>query len=1226
MDMHLIVPASSLVIQVASIFVTVRLWHHTRKLVLSLVLFLIVSLMAFRRAISLLRFITEGETRIDMTAELIAVIISCLILFAIIYIVRLVARERASQDALVSAEARYRTLFNQSPDGVLLMDSHGAIVEFNEATCRQLGYTREEFRNLRIEDLDPHQSPDEIRASFAEVARGGNAEFEVKHRTKSGELRNVLVITQTVFLGGQRFYHTIWRDVTERKRTEELLIQNQERLKLAIAANRQGWYELALKTGEIIVSDEYARILGYEPEEFRTSLQDWIGALHPDDRSSVKKVLQEATATGGIRVMEFRRTTRTGDLKWIRATGKVVEADTENKPIRVIGTLTDISEQKQAEQALAESEESYRHLFDSATDGIFILDLDGNFIDANKTAYERLGYAREEFLALHIRQLDQPDFSQLVNERIRQIREHGAAVFESVHLRKDGSAMPVEVNSRLLMHRGRHVLFSVIRDITERKRAEEALRESERRYRTLFDQSPDGILLLTMDGRILEFNESAHRDLGYTREEFSLLNVSDLDAFEESEDIQARMNRMLHDRKTSFYVKHKTNQGELRDVHVIVHIIDLAGGPVGFAIWHDITDIKKMRDALFVSESRLRLFVEHAPAALAMFDREMRYLAVSKRWLTFYGLAESGIIGRSHYDIFPALPEHWKAAQRRGLAGEVVQNEADAFTGADGTIQWIKWELRPWYDAEGAVGGIVVFTEDITDRKAAEEKIRESEQFIRGILDTVDEGFIVIDREFRIITANKAYCEQVGAACEDILGKHCYEVSHQETGPCFEGGEECAPRQVFETGKPYSALHKHRDAKGMTMYVETKGFPIRDRSGNVVSVIETVNNITEKHLLEEERLKTQKLESIGTLAGGIAHDFNNLLQGIFGYLSMAKMTLGQKEKAQAMLEQAEKALHQSVNLTTQLLTFSKGGKPIMKTIAVMPVIENAVKFALSGSRSTYELAGAADLWQVEADGGQLGQVIQNIVLNADQAMPLGGKVVISARNLPASDRSIPQELNGRDVVLISIQDTGVGISEQYLSKIFDPYFTTKEKGSGLGLATTYSIVKNHGGAIRVQSVVDRGTTFFLYLPASQKSSAELNGPKMRSGRRTGRILVMDDEEVVRLVAAEMLSALGHEAVFAETGEAAVDAYRSARDADKPFDAVILDLTIRGGMGGAETLHALRGIDAQVKGVVSSGYSDDAIAAGYREQGFKAFLKKPYNFDELQDVLDKLLAR
>jgi PAS domain S-box-containing protein len=1224
MDMHLIVPACALAVQVVSVFFTIRLWRHTGNRTIATLLFFIVSLMAFRRAISLLRFFTDGEMRVDLAAESTAVTVSCLILFSIIYIERLVSRERAGQEALVSAETRYRTLFNQSPDGVLLIDAQGTIVDFNDETCRQLGYMREEFRNLRIADLDAVESPEQIKTRFEKVAREGKAEFEVKHKTKSGEVRDVLVITQTLYLGGQMFHHTIWRDITERKRTEERLIRSEERLRLAIAANRQGWYDLNMETGEITASEEYARILGYEPEEFSTNLRDWMKELHPEDRAVVVKSLQQATETGEVRVLEFRRRTKTGELKWLHSTGKVVGFDAEQKPVRLIGTLTDISEQKQAERALAESEANYRNLFDSSTDGIFILSLDGNFIDANRTAYERLGYTREEFLALNISRLDHPDYSKDVPERIRQIRERGVAVFESGHLRKDGSTMPVEVNSRILEYKGRQVFFSVVRDIAERKRAEEALRESERRYRTLFDQSPDGILLLGMDGKILEFNASAHRDLGYTREEFAQLRVSDLDPFEGPEEVQARMQSMLRDGKASFYVKHRTKAGALRDVHVIVHIIELSGNPVGHAIWHDITDIKKMRDALEEKTAEQNAILENAVVGIA-FLKDRRFIWINPKMEQMFGYQRDEVSGLTTQMLYPSYEEYEQFGTDAYplLAKGETSSVERRMRRKDGSVFWCS--LSGKSVATDSLGqGSIWILQDVTERKQAEEALKQSEQFIRGILDTVDEGFIVIDREYRILTANKAYCEQAGADCDSIIGKSCYEVSHLTVRPCFEEGEECAPRRVFDTGKPCSALHKHRDAKGRIMFVETKAFPIRDSSGTVTSVIETINNITEKHLLEEERLKTQKLESIGTLAGGIAHDFNNLLQGIFGYLSMAKMSLGDKEKARTLLEQAEKALHQSVNLTTQLLTFSKGGKPVMRTIALQPVIENAVKFALSGSRSTYELRMAPDLWQVEADEGQLGQVIQNIVLNADQAMPLGGSVVLRAGNLAASDSLLPQELSGRDAVLISIQDSGVGISEQYLSKIFDPYFTTKEKGSGLGLATTYSIVRNHGGLIRVQSAVDAGTTFFLYLPASGKNAEVSANPMMQLRQRTGRVLVLDDEEVIRMVSAEMLGALGHEVAFADKGETAIEAYRAARDENRPFDVVILDLTIRGGMGGAETLQRLLKIDPGVKAVVSSGYSDDAIAAGYQEQGFKAFLKKPYNVDELQKVLDRLL--
>ncbi len=360
------------------------------------------------------------------------------------------------------------------------------------------------------------------------------------------------------------------------------------------------------------------------------------------------------------------------------------------------------------------------------------------------------------------------------------------------------------------------------------------------------------------------------------------------------------------------------------------------------------------------------------------------------------------------------------------------------------------------------------------------------------------------------------------------------------------------------------------------------------------------------------------------LAGGIAHDFNNLLQGVFGYISMAKMMLDQKEKSLTMLEQAEKALHQSVNLTTQLLTFSKGGKPVKTTVFLPPLIENAAKFALSGSRSEYRISFSSDLRQVEADEGQLAQVIQNIVLNADQAMPLGGRVEIAIQNISGSDASLPRSIAGKDQVLITIRDGGVGIPEQYLDKIFDPYFTTKEKGSGLGLATSYSIIKNHGGLIDVRSQVGKGTDFFLYLPASKASGEAPRDAELAVKTATGRILVMDDEEMIRKVASELLSALGHAGAFADKGESALAAYRAARDEGKPFDVVILDLTIRGGMGGVETVKRLLEIDPGVKAVASSGYSDDAVLADYREQGFNAFLKKPYNINDLQQILSDLL--
>ena len=438
--------------------------------------------------------------------------------------------------------------------------------------------------------------------------------------------------------------------------------------------------------------------------------------------------------------------------------------------------------------------------------------------------------------------------------------------------------------------------------------------------------------------------------------------------------------------------------------------------------------------------------------------------------------------------------------------------------GVKGRHLWLETHAVPLRNERNEIVALLGVTRDVTERKKAEETIRQSEAFIRSILDTVDEGFIVVDREYRILTANKAYCGQASRAIDDIVGHRCFEISHGSKSPCHHAGEGCPVQMAFATGRPQTVVHRHLGPDARLVFVETKGFPLRDAAGTVTSVIVTITNITERHLLEEERLKTQKLESIGVLAGGIAHDFNNLLQGVFGYISLARLTFDQRERSLAMLEQAEKALHLSVDLTTQLLTFSKGGKPLKKLTALAPVVENAVKFALSGSRSEFLLDIEPALWRAELDAGQIGQVVQNIVLNADQAMPLGGRVEITVRNVPSGAAGLPQGLETRDYISIRIRDTGIGISEQYLTKIFDPYFTTKEKGSGLGLATSYSIVKNHSGAIDVRSTLGKGSVFTVYLPASAEAPAAAPAPVAATASRgRARVLVMDDEDVVRMV-------------------------------------------------------------------------------------------------------------
>ncbi len=631
--------------------------------------------------------------------------------------------------------------------------------------------------------------------------------------------------------------------------------------------------------------------------------------------------------------------------------------------------------------------------------------------------------------------------------------------------------------------------------------------------------------------------------------------------------------------------------------------------------------------ALQESTHQIQVIADNVPALISYIGSDLHYRFANKLYEKLEDISTTEVVGKHIREV---MGEEYYTAQlekiQTALSGKEVSFEANHLP-KNGKQIILSVHYIPDIDSEGSVTGFYVFAVDITARKHAEESIRQNEEFIRNVLDTVDEGFVVIDPDYRILTANKAYCNQHASNCDDVIGRHCYEISHKLNRPCYEEGEECAVKKAFATGKPYMAMHKHPGSDGQMIYVETKAFPIKDASGKVISTIETINNITEKHLLEEEQLKTQKLESIGLLAGGIAHDFNNLLQGVFGYINMAKMTFDKKDKALDMLEQAEKALHQSVNLTDQLLTFSKGGNPAKKPMSLKLVIEKTVRFALSGSKSDFHFEVDPELWHVNGDAGQLGQVIHNIVLNADQSMPLGGVVNVAARNLTADDSALPSSLAKGSYVELLIKDSGVGIPKQYLDKIFDPYFTTKEKGSGLGLATCYSIIRNHGGQIYVTSEVGKGTVFSLYLPALTEFSTSEEGKRTIPPTAThARVLVMDDEEMIRDLVTQVLSVLGNGVEVAADGESTLAKYKEAAAAGRPFDVVILDLTIRGGMGGLETIRKLVDIDPGVKAIVSSGYSDDNAIANFEEHGFKAFLKKPYNMRELQSVLQAVLSK
>jgi signal transduction histidine kinase/CheY-like chemotaxis protein len=383
-------------------------------------------------------------------------------------------------------------------------------------------------------------------------------------------------------------------------------------------------------------------------------------------------------------------------------------------------------------------------------------------------------------------------------------------------------------------------------------------------------------------------------------------------------------------------------------------------------------------------------------------------------------------------------------------------------------------------------------------------------------------------------------------------------------------------------------------------------------------------DVTEKKKMEAELFRSRNLESVGVLAGGIAHDFNNLLTAILGNISLAKVNLSSGDRIFSNLEKTEKAALQAVNLTQQLLTFSKGGAPIKKATNIRELIQETARFAMRGANVQCQYHLSENLWPIEVDEGQLSQVIQNLTINACQAMPDGGELTIMAANQLLAAHDVPPLPAGR-YVHVSFHDQGVGISKDNLLRIFDPYFTSKDTGSGLGLAIAYSIIKKHDGLITAESELGKGSIFSIYMPATEQHVVAEEAAEEINTSCAAKVLLMDDQEIVLAVATEILQHLDCEVESARDGKEVIELYRRAKAAGKPFDVVIMDLTIPGGMGGKEALEQLRAFDPDVKAIVSSGYANDPIMANFRAYGFQGVVAKPYKIEAMRRILSEVIG-
>jgi len=509
-------------------------------------------------------------------------------------------------------------------------------------------------------------------------------------------------------------------------------------------------------------------------------------------------------------------------------------------------------------------------------------------------------------------------------------------------------------------------------------------------------------------------------------------------------------------------------------------------------------------------------------------------------------------------------------------------------------------------------------------RLGMERQVRRQEQYIKMLSQAMEQNSTMVaiaDSKGDIEYVNGKFSEFTGYSSKEILGRNLRHLHADDAA--FAGFDEIWNR--ISAGKEWRGESTNRKKNGQTYWEAASIAPLFDSEGCISHFVTIREDITKKRKRQDEMDRIQKLESLGVLAGGIAHDFNNILTGILGNISFARNLVNETDQLKVLLDEAERASYRAAQLTRQLLTFARGGKPVKKQVSVRHLVDEALSLALSGSSVQGVVRISQSIHAIEVDAGQIQQAFNNILINAVQAMAEGGTVTVEAENVRL-DQGHELGVEPGSYVRISFADEGRGIPARNQKKIFDPYFSTKPGGSGLGLASTHSIITKHGGHIGVESSPGSGTNFICHLPSTgEVFSGSADTPKdgINPDGAGGAVLVMDDESVVRQVTGNMLQSLGYRVTTCINGEQAIDCFKRAKETAAPYLAVIMDLTVIGGMGGKEAAQHILALDPRAQLVVSSGYFDDPVLADYKEYGFCAVMPKPYKVSDLAELMNSL---
>ncbi|HPA21242.1 MAG TPA: PAS domain S-box protein [Verrucomicrobiae bacterium] len=936
----------------------------------------------------------------------------------------------------------------------------------------------------------------------------------------------------------------------------------------------------------------------------------------------------------GVRIYELVRQKGScgGEVTNQRKDGKWFVSEVGGAPLEGGGAalvFREITRQRAAERALRESELRYRAMVDDQTEMVSRSDVLGRITFVNRAFSRKFGVDAGSVVGADILDFVYPDDRKLVKANLAKLGPGNLVVVCEHRIVSPAGAVAWVLRTDHGILGGEGVLSEVqsaCRDITEQRMSRATLLESEARYRLLFDANPSACLVFDgKTGGFLVVNDGAVVRYGYSRAELLKMRIEDLHLEEDRPALQQFILGLGGGLTRAGVWRQRKKDGSIIYAETVCHPFRVGERTGYLLVAHDITELKLAEERLRMSQDRYRRLLENTKAVPWEADvatHRFLYVGPQAAKLLMYPPDDWLVEGFWKDRLHPEMRERVIQNRRSAIASAGEFDEEYRLVARDGSTVWVRHVESLGTDARGerVLRGFMV---DISDRRLVEQKFHAVARAVESTSDPV----CITDAKGAITHRNPAFNMAFGEACTSLDGDGGLESRFVERG-AMEGAKE-----AFHIGGSWAGQVTMHVAGGRRSYMLLRVDSIARGTDRPAGSVWVFTDLAGRQTLDAEMIRSSKLESIGLLAGGIAHDFNNLLLIISGNISLAKMESPEDAPTVALLSEAEKASERAAELAKQLLTFAKGGAPRRRPVRLARLLEETVKFNLHGSKSVGEVACADDLWPVMIDEGQIVQALSNLIINAKEAMPQGGTIRVRARNQKLADGEIAS-LEGGEYVYVRVSDEGVGISAEVMDKIFDPYFTTKSHGSGLGLLTAYSIIRKHEGLIMVESEPGVGTTFDIYLPAEARAVVrEETTPKgalvstsflLREGK--GKIMVMDDEPGVRLTMIKALRRLGYDGHPARNAEEAMAAFQEARDSGQPFDAAILDLTIPRGPGGEDVVKMMREVAPDFPAIAFSGYSENPVLANYREYGFAAAMAKPFHIEELARKLGHVLRR